>query len=80
MLPHNAFAYVMIIASALLFYRIGNADYGSGIPLCGLSIIISVISLSFFRFPLVSILVGQVLLFIGLTIYNIVRKKPPSGF
>jgi hypothetical protein len=80
MLPNNVFSVVIVIACAVMFYRISNADYGSGILLWGLSMVVSIFSLLFLPFPVVSILAGQVLLFIGLTVYNLIRKKPPSGF
>lgn len=73
-------SYVILIACAIIFYRIGNADYGSGILTCVLSIVMSVLALLFIRVSLVSILAGQILLFIGLTIYNLIRKSPRSGF
>lgn len=80
MTPNNLLSFVIIVACAVFFYRIGNADYGSGILLWGLSIIISICALLFLPFPVLSLLAGQVLLFVNLTIYNLTRKKPPSGF
>jgi multisubunit Na+/H+ antiporter MnhE subunit len=75
------FSFIILIACAMIFYRIGNADYGSGVFVCGLSIGASILSLLFLPIPfLVSVVVGQVLLFVGLTIYNVVRNKPPAGF
>jgi len=73
--------YIILVALAVIFYRIGEHEYRSGWPLAGASILLSVLGSSFFAF--LGMIAANALLFAGLTVYNIVSKRPPgssSGF
>jgi hypothetical protein len=74
-------AYVALIALAVIFYRIGEHEYRTGWPLAGASLLLS-FGGSYF-FGLFGMIGANILLFIGLTIYNMVSDHPPgssSGF
>jgi hypothetical protein len=68
---------VTIGCSALIFYRIGEMDYGRGWPLGMVSVVVSLLVRSFVPLPLVTVPASQVLLYIALLIYNLSRKTPP---
>jgi hypothetical protein len=70
---------VIVIALATVFYRIGEHEYRKGWPSAVASIFLSLLGGYFFG--TLGILGAGVLLFFGLTVYNILR--PPgstSGF
>jgi len=69
---------VIIICCAIIFYRIGDNDYGRGLPLCVMSILVSLASEYLIPLPLISIVIGQIVLFIGVFAYNATRKAPSS--
>jgi hypothetical protein len=74
-------AYVALIALAVTFYRVGEHEYRTGWPLAGASLLLS-FGGSYF-FGLFGMIGANILLYIGLTIYNIVSDRPPgssSGF
>jgi uncharacterized membrane protein YfcA len=73
--------YAILIALAVIFYRIGEHEYRSGWPLAGASLVLSFLGSYIFAF--FGMIGANVLLYIGLTVYNIVSKRPPgssSGF
>jgi hypothetical protein len=74
---------VILICCAIIFYRIGESDYDRGGLVCILSIVISLASpymipRYIIPLPFVSIIIGQVVLFVALFVYNLIRKRPPS--
>jgi hypothetical protein len=69
--------YLMIGCSALIFYRIGEMDYGRGGLVATLSVVLSFLAIYFWRLPLINVGVSQVLLYVGLLIFNLIRKTPP---
>jgi hypothetical protein len=69
--------YLIIGGSALIFYRIGEMDYGRGGLVATLSVIVSLLAVFFWRMPLINVGVSQVLLYIALLIFNLIRKTPP---
>ena len=78
------FSLVILICCAIIFYRIGESDYGRGGLVCILSIVIGLVSPYLIPhylipLPLWSIIIGQVLLFVALLVYNLMRKQPPSS-
>jgi len=68
----------ILICCAIIFYRIGDNDYGRGLPLCVISILVSLASEYLIPLPLISIVIGQIVLFIGVFAYNATRKAPSS--
>jgi serine/threonine-protein kinase len=69
---------VILICCAIIFYRIGDNDYGRGLPLCVISILVSLASEYLIPLPLISIVIGQIVLFIGVFVYNATRKASSS--
>lgn len=70
---------ILIFAFASLFYYLGNNDYhNKGWLLAILSVILSFVG---FRsgFSFIGALGTNLLLFLGLFIYNICSKKPPGS-
>jgi len=75
---------IILICCAVIFYRIGESDYGRGGLVCILSIVVGLVSpylIPHYLIPLpfVSLIIGQVLLFVALLVYNLIRKEPPSS-
>ncbi len=73
--------FLVLIALAVISYRIGEHQYRSGWPLAGASLGLSFIGNHFL--PFFGMMGANLLLFIGITVYNLVSKKPPgssSGF
>jgi len=71
-------SFAILICCAIIFYRIGDNDYGRGLPLCVISILVSLASEYLIPLPLISIVIGQVALFVGVFVYNAARKTPSS--
>ncbi len=74
-------AYIALSALVVAFYRIGEHEYRTGWPLAVASLLLS-FGGSYF-FGLFGMIGANALLYIGLTIYNIVSGRPPgssSGF
>jgi hypothetical protein len=69
--------YVMIGCSAFIFYRIGEMDYGRGGLVATLSVVLSFLAIYFWRLPLINVGVSQVLLYVALLIFNLIKKTPP---
>ncbi len=73
-------AYVIIGALASVFYYIGNHEYyEKGWLLAILSIVFSFVAAWVIPLGYISILIGNVALYLGVLIYNLVSKKPPGG-
>ena len=68
---------LVIGCSAFVFYRIGEMDYGRGWLVAILSVVVSFLAIYFWRLPFISVPVSQVLLYLALLIFNLVRKTPP---
>jgi hypothetical protein len=73
------FSLAILICCAIIFYRIGENDYGRGGLVCIVSIVVSFASQYLIPLPFVSIVIGQVLLFVALLVYDLTRKRPPSS-
>ena len=70
-------AYVLLIALAVIFFRIGEHEYRGGWPLAGASLLASFIGSLFF--PFYGIVGANIILFLGIIIYNLVSKRPPGS-
>jgi len=69
-----SFTFVLIIACAILFYRAGEFDGSSGILWTVLSIAISVVVWRFFGWGMFGVLIAQIGLFVGITLFRMLRK------
>ena len=65
---------------AYFFYRLGELEYRHGALLAVVSIVISFLSPRIIPIPLpfISVIIGQLFLFITLWVYNCFRKSPPD--
>jgi hypothetical protein len=61
--------------SAIFFYRAAKYDGSSSILWVVLSIAVSLLLLTLFRFGGVGIILGQAALFLGIAIFRIIRKS-----
>lgn len=68
-------AVLLIIAAAVLFYRIGDHDYGAGFVVAAISVGIGLVTWFVFDWGRFGFLGGQLLLFVGLTWYNLRRQQ-----
>jgi uncharacterized membrane protein YjjP (DUF1212 family) len=74
---------IILICCAIIFYRIGESDYGRGGLVCILGIVVGFVSYYLIPHylrarPFVYLIIGQVLLFVALVVYNLIRKRPLS--
>jgi len=67
---------ILIVACfAAFFYRAAEFENESGWLWCGLSLLISIAVMFFLHWGWLGIVLGQVGLFAGITIYRITRKS-----
>ena len=69
---------LLLVAGGVLFYRVGEHDYGSGFVTAGLSVICGLVVLLVLGWGRFGYVAGQVLLFGGLTWYNLWRHVKAS--
>jgi hypothetical protein len=72
-----SFNFILLVACAVFFYRAGEFERTSGMAWAGLSILISIAIWSLLRGGFFSVLLGQVGLFVGITLYR--YWKNPIG-
>jgi hypothetical protein len=68
------FAILLIAAFAAFFYRAAEFENESRLLWCGLSLVISVAAFFFLLWGWLGILLGQVGLFVGITLFRMTRK------
>ena len=68
------FTILLIALCAAFFYRAAEIENESGLLWCGLSLVISLAVLFFFHWGLLGIVLGQVGLFAGITLFRVTRK------
>ncbi len=71
----DTYTIVVIIASAIFFYRAAKYDGSSAVLWVVLSTVVSLLLLTLFRFGGVEIILGQAGLFLGITIFRIIRES-----
>ena len=71
------FEIMLLVVGAVLFYRIGHHEYGKGFLVAALSILAGIISFFVLERGRFGYLASQILLFTGLTWYNI-KFRPPG--
>jgi hypothetical protein len=78
MLPIYSINFVLLLATAVFFYRAGEfeGEGGYGFRWAGLSVLISLAIWGWLHWGAVALVLGQVGLFAGITFYRW-RKKPP---
>jgi hypothetical protein len=74
-LPFYSFAFVMLIASAILFYRVGEFEGGSGILWAFGSVLVSSVIWRLLHGGVVAVFAGQVALFLVITGYRVYRHR-----
>jgi hypothetical protein len=74
MLPFYSFTFVLLVACAVLFYRAGEFEGSSGVAWAGLSAVISVAIWRWLHGGFIAVLLGQVALFAGITLYRSYKK------
>jgi hypothetical protein len=68
------FAFLLIAVFAAFFYRAAEFENESRLLWCGLSLVISLATLFYFHWGLLGVVLGQVGLFAGITIFRMMRK------
>jgi len=67
---------LLIICCAVFYYRLGEAEYGSGWLLALVSVALWAVGIFLFKFGWVGNLLLQVGLFFALTVWNMMRPPP----
>jgi hypothetical protein len=75
MLPFYSPMFILLLACGVLYYRIGQFEAGSGWPWAGASILISVAIWRWFGGGWFAVLLGQVGLFVAVTLWRSRRKR-----
>lgn len=70
------FEVVLLIVGGVLYYRIGSHEYGKGSLVAAMSILAGVITFFVLEWGRFGYLVSQMLLYGGLTWYNITYRPP----
>ena len=73
------FTLLVAVASGVLYYRIGQHEYGAGFTVAGLSVIVSVVTMLALGWGLVGSILAQVALFAALTVWNLYRRGGKSS-
>ncbi len=73
-MPFYSFNFVLLVACAIFFYRAGEFEGSSGILWAGLSVAISVGVWRVFDWGWFGMLLGQLGLFVGITVVRMFRK------
>ena len=71
----DTYTTVVIIASAIFFYRAAKYDGSSAVLWVVLSVVVSLLLLTLLRLGWVGIILGQVGLFLGITIFRVIRDS-----
>jgi len=66
---------LIIVACAIFFHRAAEFENESSLVWTGLSVVISVMTLFVFRWGWLGCLLGQAGLFLGITIFRMLRSK-----
>jgi len=74
MLPFYSFTFVVAVGCAVFFYRAGEFEGSSELAWAGLSAVISVAIWRWLHGGIIAVLLGQVALFVGITLYRSYKK------
>jgi len=72
--PFYSITFVVLLASAIFFYRAGEFEGSSGLLWALLSVLISVAIWQWLHGGILFVLLGQVGLFVGITLYRTLKK------
>jgi hypothetical protein len=75
MLPFYSFNFLVMVGAAIFFYRAAVFEESPAWIWTGLSIAISVVIWQALHWGLLSLILGQVGLYLGIWIYRIIRKQ-----
>ena len=75
MLPFYSLTFVLLVACAIFFYRAGEDENSSGMLWGFLSVLISVLVWRVLGWGFLGVLFGQILLFVGITLFRTWRDK-----
>jgi len=70
-----AYTVILIIGSAIFFYRAGKHDDGPALLWAALSVAISFLILFWLKWGLFAMMLGQVGLFVGVGVFRVIRKS-----
>ena len=70
------FGLVVMLACAIIYYKIGEVEFQSGFLPAGLSVLLWLAPAYFLHWGMLGCLLVQAGLFAALTAYNIIRKRP----
>ena len=70
---------LLIICCGIFYYRVGESEYGSGMLLAVVSIVLVLVGSFALGFGWLGNLLLQAGLFVALTIWNMIRGKRPSA-
>ena len=74
-MPIYSFTFILLVVCAVFFYRAGDFEGASGVAWAGLSILISLTIWLWLHGGILPVLLGQVGLFAGITIYRSLKKS-----
>lgn len=78
MLPFYSITFILLVACAVFFYRAGEFEGSSGLAWSALSVLISMAIWQGFHGGFIWVLLGQLALFAGITVYRS-RKGPGAS-
>jgi hypothetical protein len=67
--------FVLLIVCAVFYYRAAEYEGSSGVLWCSLSVLVSVLTWRVLHLGLLGTLLGQVALFLGITLVRTLRKS-----
>jgi hypothetical protein len=68
------FPILMVVGFAVFYYRAAEAEKESSLLWCGLSVLISIATMFLLPWGWLGTLLGQVGLFVGITIFRMMRR------
>jgi len=75
MLPFYSWNFLLTVVFAIFFYRAGEFDGGPGLWWAAMSIVISFLIWQWLGWGLLAMLLGQIILFVGIGIFGVIRKS-----
>lgn len=66
---------LLLIVSAVFYYRVGQSESGRGFVWAAVSILMSIITMQVLHFGTTGFLIGQALILAGMTAYNVQRDR-----